>query len=1033
MLGILGLEFTSNFLSSDVMPRPILAALVLVCLSTSTRVGESADPASPVDFNRDIKPILVKHCVDCHGKDQADSGLRLDFGQTILMGGDRGPAIIPSKAQDSILVQAIEGRGKVTAMPEDGDPLSKDEIALIRRWIDAGAKFPANEKVDTAQKSDHWSFKPIASPKAPAVSNPAWVRNAIDAFVLARLEKEGVKPSPIADRGTLIRRVHFDLLGTTPTVEDLDAYLNDTKPGAYERMVDRVLASPHYGERWGRHWLDIARYADSNGFTIDGARSIWKYRDWVIDAFNRDISFADFTTEQLAGDLLPNPRTDQLIATGFHRNTLINQEGGTDQEQFRVEAVNDRISTTGVTFLGLTLGCAQCHEHKYDPISQREYYQLFAIFNNQDEPNISVPTPEQTRRSQELDAAIKAAEKPLAEHDKKFLEGMPAWEKRLTSSSDGKVDWRILDATSMKTEKGAVLATQDDKSIFVDFSIPPRDTFHVDANAPQDSITAVRLEALTHDSLPMKGPGRASNGNFVLNEIECTITDASGKLSPVKFARAVADHSQEGYSVDAAIDGKDTTGWAINVRSGSLNVDREAVFITSQPINTKGAKLTFKLKHVHSADNYLLGRFRLAVTNTPAEVLSIPAKIRELLAIAKEKRSKPQQTQLVDFYKSTDSARRQLADKVADLKKARAEVGKQIPTTMVLRERKSARKTHIHIRGDFLRKGAEVEPAVPAVLHSLPGDQPPNRLSFSRWLLDPKNPLTARVTVNRFWQRFFGQGFVGTENDFGIQGDTPTHPQLLDWLSHEFIHSGWGIKSMHRLIVTSATYMQSSHVSAELLARDPKNKLLARQSRLRLEAEAIRDVALASSGLLTSKMHGPGVYPPQPDGIYVLTQVKKSWPESKGPERYRRGVYTYLWRSSIYPMMPTFDAPDANRSCTRRSRSNTPLQALTLANDRAFFEMAQALGLRIIQKGSASDEGRIDYGYRLCFSRRPTNAEMEALVDFVNSQRNRLAKDDAAAKEITSGVTVIDSPKETATWISLARVLVNLDEFITRE
>ena len=1001
---------------------------------------------APVDFVRDIKPIFAQHCVSCHGRKEQLSGLRLDFGKLVLAGGDRGATLIAGKSQDSLLVRAIEGRGEVTAMPEEGPRLSKVQIALIRKWIDQGAKIPRSEDVGVGSKSDHWSFQPIAEDSPPPVRDRAWVRNPIDAFVLARLESEGIRPSGAASRSTLIRRVYFDLLGIAPSLSDVAAFQADTVPGAYNRMVDRVLASPHYGERWARHWLDIARYADSNGFTIDGPRQIWKYRDWVINAFNRDISFADFATEQLAGDLLPNATRDQIIATGFHRNTLINEEGGTDQEQFRVEAVNDRVATTGTTFLGLTLGCAQCHSHKFDPISQREYYQFFAIFNNQDEPTISVPTVQQTERVKQLDTAVAAAEKPLTEFDAQLLKGMPAWEERLAKSAGTKIQWQVLVAESLKTEKGAVLAKQDDDSIFVDFSIPPRDTFIVGATAKLSKITAIRLEALTHNSLPKKGPGRAPNGNFVLNEFECAVADASGKESPVKFAGAVADHSQEGFEVGAAIDGKTDTGWAINVKKGSLNVDREAVFFPDHPITTPSAtspsttpattpsaKLTIRLRHLSKGDNYLLGRFRLSVTQTPPEVLSVPAKIRELAAIKKDKRTKDQQAQLVNFYKSTAGERRPLAEKVATLKKQRTELGKQIPLTMVLKERAKPRQTHIHIRGDFLRKGAVVEPAVPTVLHSLPAGSKLNRREFSKWLLDPKNPLTARVTVNRFWQRFFGRGLVGTENDFGTQGARPTHPKLLDWMARDFIRQGWGIKSMHRLILTSATYRQSSSSRPELQLRDPKNLLLSRQNRLRLEAEVIRDVALYTSGKLATKFHGPGVYPPQPDGIYVLTQVKKSWPESKAEDRYRRGIYTYLWRSSIYPMMPTFDAPDANRSCSRRSRSNTPLQALTLANDRAFLEMAQALGLRLMQEGSAADDGRIRHAYRICFSRDPSEIELKVLNEYVASQREAFSASVADAKSVTAGLTFSAPPAETATWVSLARVLMNLDEFITRE
>ncbi|MBW3541939.1 MAG: DUF1549 and DUF1553 domain-containing protein, partial [Planctomycetes bacterium] len=868
-------------------------------------------------------------------------------------------------------------------------------------------------------------------------------------------------------------------------------------------------------------------------------------RDWVIEAFNRDLPFDRFTIEQLAGDLLPPPpsppyegwETDRLIATGFHRNTLINQEGGTDQEQFRVEALVDRVDTTGTVWLGLTIGCAQCHQHKYDPISQREFYELFAILNNCDEPTLRVPSPEQTAELARLDAAIAAAEEPLKAHDAEFLKGMPAWEEKLAQHSAAPVEWTQCEPLEFHTEKGAVLAAQGDGSVFVDFSIPPQDTFTVTAATPPrpplarggtggsaaggGSITAVRLEALTHPSLPEKGPGRADNGNFVLSEFEVLVGPAEGSAAAaasasasfrltevarvagragrtgsrsesegwrrIDFVRAVADHAQEGYGAHDAIDGKDATGWAIGVKRGSPNVDREILFFPKEPFEAgEGARLAFRLHHNHKDPKYLLGRFRLSVSAQPAELLETPATIRAILAKPAAERTDADRDLLVDYYKSTDTSRAPLAAKVAALRKERDGLEAAVPTTMILRERKQPRETHIHIRGDFLRKGARVTGGVPDVLPPLPeGVESPNRLDLARWLVSPDNPLTARVTVNRFWQRLFGLGLVETENDFGTQGTPPSHPELLDWLAAEFMgvesresrvegqrsavsgqrsavgnqqfdivveqsadddrasgsrpstldpRPSWSIKRILRTIATSATYRQSSHVTDELYARDPKNRLLARQTRMRLEAEIIRDAALEAGGLLYPKMHGPGVHPPQPEGIYVLTQVQKPWPVEKGPERYRRGMYIYFWRSSPYPMLPTFDAPEANTACTRRPRSNTPLQALTLANDAAFHEIAQGLAKRILAEGPSYDDGRLRYAFATCLARPPSEAESQRLLSFLHAQREHYAASATeAAAAAPSGVAANIAPAEAAAWTALARILLNLDEFVTRE
>ncbi len=1024
------------------LPRvPMLPALLLAAVVARM----PADAAPPViDYRTQVKPLLVRHCTGCHNATKDESGLRLDAGRLAARGGDRGVAIVPGKPDKSLLFLALRGQGDIERMPYEKPPLKPAEIALFRTWIVQGAKFPADEKVVVSRRrGDHWSFQEIVQPEQPNVTDPSWIRNAIDAFVLARLDAEGLKPSPPADRVTLCRRLGLDLLGLPPNPTEIDRFLADTTPGAYERLVDRLLASPRYGERWGRHWLDLARYADSDGFTIDGARSIWKYRDWVINAINADLPFDRFATEQMAGDLLADPGLDQLVATGFHRNTLINQEGGTDDEQFRVDAVVDRVSTTSAVFLGLTIGCAQCHEHKFDPISQRDFYRMFAVFNNCEDnndangsgPKISVPTAEQTSTKKRLADEIAAAEKPLATHDKAFAAGRPAWVKRLAAMKEGK--FTRLVPLKWTTAKGAVLTKLKDESLVVDFSVPANDTYTVTLESPQERITAVRIETLTHDSLPKKGPGRASNGNFILTEFTLAAgsRDSDAEPAAVKIASATTDHSQEGHPIAHAIDGKPKTGWAINVKTGSPNVDRQAIFFPARPIkNPGGSRLVISLHHNGPSANYLIGRFRVSVSAVDPIDLKVPAPILAIARTPGAKRTKAQQAQLENAYKQTDASRARLASTVGRLKQQLAAVNKAIPTTMILRERKTIRPTHILLRGDFLRPGASVTPGAPEILPPWkPAGPIGNRLDFSRWLFAPEHPLTARVTINRYWQRFFGLGLVDTENDFGLQGNPPTHPRLLDWLAGEFLRRGWAVKDLHRLIVTSATYRQSSAMRPELLDRDPRNRLLARQSRIRLAAETIRDSALSAAGLLSGKLGGPSVHPPQPKGIYILTQQKKAWPETRGEDRFRRCLYTYFWRSSPYPFLPTFDAPDATTTCTRRSRSNTPLQALTLANDEAFFEMAQGLAKRILTGGPDHDAGRLRFGFRACLARDPSSEELEALARFLVLQRRHFARPETAAKVAPANPPPGVSVTEAAAWTAVGRVLINLDEFINRE
>jgi mono/diheme cytochrome c family protein len=807
--------------------------------------------AEPVDYVRDVQPIFAKHCTACHGAEKQKSGLRLDTATNIRKGGDRGPALEAGKGDQSRIVVAIRGgNDDLPAMPPKGPRLTTDEIAAISRWITEGAAAPANESsVAVKNGSKHWAFQPVVRPKPPNVKSARWIRNPLDQFILARLEKESISPAPEAGRPTLIRRLCLDLLGLPPTPEEVDAFTRDERPDAYERLVDRLLASPHYGERWGRFWLDAARYADSNGYSIDAARSIWPYRDWVINALNRDMPLDEFVIEQMAGDLLPNATTEQKVATGFHRNTPINEEGGIDLEQFRVDSIYDRLNTTGTVFLGLTIGCAQCHDHKFDPLTQREYYQLFAFLNNDDEPTLELGSPEQVALKKKIQTERRGLEKRFKTLDRITDKTVEGWQGKLTA------------------EMRANLPKEIDHILTI--AINGRDEHQ------QETVLA-----------------------FVRN-LDKTRHALGGIGSPIPFA---------------------------------------------------------SLAHIH-------------------------------------------------LHQTRD----RIEQRLAELKAKEPNV----PTTMVLKQRATPRETGIHLGGDFTRKGVKVDADTPhwisasRVSHH-PG-QSPSRLELAKWLVDPANPLTARVAVNRLWQGHFGQGIVETENDFGTQGTLPSHPELLDWLASEFMRQRWSLKEMHRSIVCSATYRQSSNVRAELASVDPRNKLLARMPRLRLEAEVVRDVALAASGLLSEKIGGPSAFPPQPEGVFKFTQVPRTWKADSGPNRYRRGLYTFFWRSAPHPELVAFDAPDGVNSCTRRNRSNTPLQALTLLNDEGFVEYARGLTDRILRE-AADDNARLQRAFRLCLGREPRSAEFERLARL----RDELGNDRSA-------------------WVSVARVLMNLDEFITRE
>jgi len=984
------------------------------------------------DYERDILPIFAERCTYCHGEDEQKSGLSLHALGHLKRGGDRAIPVVPGKSEESLLYKVLVEDGELARMPLDDDRLSDQEIALVKRWIDAGA--PGWKETPLARrivKTDHWSFQPIADPIPPTLNDKSHIRNPIDQFVQKNLQAEGLSPSAEADRRTLIRRLSLDLLGLLPEPTEVEQFVNDTKPDAYEQLVNRMLDSPHFGERWGRHWLDAARYADSNGYTIDGARSIWPYRDWVIEAFNRDLPFDQFVIEQLAGDLLPEPTREQLVATGFHRNTLINEEGGTDKEQFRVEAVVDRVSTTGTVLMGLTVGCAQCHTHKYDPITQREFYELFAVFNQCDEPNLDLPTPDQEEQKKQLVAKIAAAKKSLkdytsrAENDSNDTKSWDAIQQWLSSNE------RFWNPTKLEsvTAKGSTQFEDLGDNSWLAIKPENHETYILEFEANVGILSGLRLEALTHERIPGKGPGYTPHGNFTLNNVRLEKADGT----EIPLISAVADHAQDGGPAENTLDDDPKSFWAIN--SDKAHTPKEIQFELGEEVTvTKGSKLRLILEQAYGTAPYVIGRFRLSQTSAPQDYLQLGLLDRRKWEQNQKFDLKKQSAEIQKKIDDLDPEHKRLQQAVTSAEAELKNLQAKITRTMILRTRTQPRTTHIHVRGDFLRKGVEVSANVPAVLHDLPeGVDSPNRLEFARWLMSPENPLTARVTVNRFWQRFFGLGIVETENDFGLQGALPTHPELLDWLSTEFIDQGWSVKAILKTIVMSHTYRQSSNLSPDQLDHDPRNRLLARQSRIRLDAEIIRDVALDAADLLSEKMGGPGVYPPQPEGIYVLTQVKKRWDTDTGPDRYRRGVYTYLWRSSPYPFLPTFDAPSPTMACTRRPRSNTPLQALTLANDAAFVEMAEGLAERILKEGPDYQEGRIRYAWEVCFSREPTEEELKRISQFVSQQKER-AGDAESTKGLGNSVEADEIPlADRAAWLLTARVLMNLDEFITRE
>ena len=1150
--------------------------------------ANAAATAGEVDYLTQVRPILSRACYNCHGPDEGErkAGLRLDQRDAAVAPLEStARALVPGNLADSELWARITSTDPVLRMPPgDSTPLTPAQLDVVKRWIEQGARF-----------AEHWSFVPPRRAPLPAVANPLWPRNAIDHFVAARWSAARLTGNPEADRHTLVRRLSLDLRGIPPTPAEVAQFVSDPRPEAYEELVDRFLSDPAYGERWGRMWLDLARYADSKGLGSDPLRTIWRYRDWVIDAFNANQPFDQFTVDQLAGDLLPEPALEQRVATAFHRNTLTNTEGGIDDEEYRVAAVKDRADTTLQVWMGLTIGCAKCHSHKFDPISQAEYYQFFGIFNQtadsdkgDEYPTLPAPTFETELRARELDAQLATLRQQLDTPTPELATAQAAWEASLgqaptwhplTPADPAQAD--ALKTATLKAESGATLTPQPDGSILVAGTAQPHDVYTVAVDLSLAGFTGLRLETLPDASLPAQGAGRATDGNFVLSRISATVaptadpnprlagrfvrielpgsqkilslaevevfadntniarkgqatqssvdyngppelavdgqTDGafdkksvthtrtednpwwevdlgetrpidrirvwnrtdnavgarlagakvllldanrqpvwqhllaaappvSAELSlggpqPLPLAQASATHSQPQFPIANALTQPDlaASGWAVGPL---MTQPHTAIFAASAPTGQAPQnRLTVTLEHRFKMPGYTLGRFRLSATNSPSlpRRVGVPADVLAILDQPANQRTPEQLQRVAAHYRSIAPALQPLRDQIAALAKARPEV----PTVPVMVELPAAqhRKTHVMIKGNFLNLGDEVLAGLPKAFHPLArpagADQAPvNRLELAHWLTDSRNPLTARVMANRLWSQIFGIGLVETEEDFGSQGDLPTHPELLDWLALDLARD-WNVKGLLKTIVTSATYRQSSHVTPAQLEQDPRNRLLSRAPRYRLEAEMVRDQALALAGLLSRKSHGPSVYPPQPPGLWQAAfNGERTWTTSQGEDKYRRGLYT-LWRRTVpYPSMAAFDAPSREICTVRRVRTNTPLQAFVTLNDPVYVEASQGLARRMAREGGATTRERVTYGLALVLARAPQPEQIEELTALYESEREAFNQDAAAAKELATNplgpLNAEETPEDLAALTVVANILLNLDGVLTR-
>lgn len=1161
-----------------------LIAVLWAGLSAAVGFASPASTGAPVDFSAQIRPILSAKCFHCHGPDEGSrkAKLRLDSFAEATVDHKGKRAVVPGDLGASEVVRRITTTDADDVMPppEEKNPLKPEEVELLRRWIAQGGKY-----------TPHWAWQKPVRPALPTVRRQPWPKNGIDHFILARLEQDGLAPSAMADRYTLIRRLSLDLIGLPPTPAEVDEFVRDSSAVAYEHLVDRLLASPHFGERWARVWLDLARYADSAGYGSDPLRpNIWPWRDWLIRALNRNQPFDEFTRDLIAGDLQPGATEEQKIATAFHRNTMTNTEGGTEDEEWRVAAVKDRAAVTAQAWMGLTMGCAQCHSHKFDPISQREYYSFYAFFNQTEDndqpderPTLTLYTAEEKARREELQTRLATLEAIYRTPTAPFEAELSSW----AVAAARPVPWQILTPATVQSAatNPPTFTVANDGSIRGSQPLAAKDTYTVTVRTPAKGLTAFRLEALTDDSLPGKGPGhKGGEGNFVLQDFRVTARPAvkatatgrfirleapgknrhlmlaeiqvfsggenlarrgkatqsstgylgaaaraidgntdgnydqsqsvshtadeespwwevdlggafpveeiavwnrtdtggehlantrlsildsdrrvtwSGELKdapkptarlgpnaahPLVLRNASADYSQNGFEAPRAIDADGGTGWAVG---GGTGRPHALVVELAEPLTAEGeTELTFTLKQ-DFGDRLQLGRFRLAATTQPAPIRIWPEAVQAVLAVAPAQRTSAQQEALADFFRPQSETLGPLARELAQ---TRTEVSRTTGTPLpVMREQPPGQRrvTHLLSKGNYLLPGDEVSPQVPLAFHAWPAGQPTNRLGLAAWLTDTNNPLTARVQVNRVWAQLMGQAFVETEEDFGTQGTLPSNRELLDWLAVSYQTPppmtgslpsaptlGWNFKALVKLIAMSATYRQSSVVRAAMLEKDPRNRFYSRAPRRRLEAEAVRDQALALSGLLSDKVGGPSVYPLQPDGLWrAAFNGERSWRTSEGEDRYRRGVYTFWRRTVPYPSLTTFDAP-SRESCTfRRLPTDTPLQAFVTLNDPVFVECAQALGRRLAQaEGSVTE--RVRRGLQRVLVHPPADEQVAAVVQLYETElhtyRDRAAEATRLATEPLGPLPPELSPAEAAAWTTVGNVLLNLDGVLSK-
>ena len=1152
----------------------LFVALTLLLATAQQALPVSAAEPGKIDFNRDIRPILSNNCIQCHGPDAAErkggtDGLRLDVRDGALADLGGYAAIVPGAPAKSALIERVSSTDPDLVMPpkESGKKLTKREIDLLTQWVKEGAHYAV-----------HWSYAKPVRPALPAVKQTSWPKNEIDYFILARLEREGLSPSPEADRNTLIRRLSLDLTGLPPTVEEVEAFVADNDPQAYEKLVDRLLHNQAYGEHWAHFWLDLARYADSAGYADDPPRTIWLYRDYVIRSLNENKPFDQFTIEQIAGDLLPNPTNDQLIATAFHRNTLTNNEGGTNDEEFRNVAVVDRVNTTLAVWMGTTMACAQCHTHKFDPITQEEYFRFFAFFNNTEDadrtdesPLLYVMSPEQQKQKESWELEIASLEKQLSTPTPELLTAQTKWEQSLPKD----LTWHSPKPTTLSSRENNP-ATIGEDSVIRLAPKPAKDVYTVQLPTVGDKLQALRLDVLPDPSLPGNGPGHSGGGNFVLSKLTAKVVpphstqlkgryvrvenlgsgvflhlaevqafrgnenvalagkatqvstdyDAPAELaidgktngdffkgksvthtgkadnpwwevdlqseqpldrivlwnrtdgdtaarlakfrvavldekrqvvwettetnSPkpsrewslsgertIPFQVAFADYEQPGFAAANVLQPKPDVGWAIGGQPGQPH---HLTLIAATPVELPpGSTLQVVLEQTSRFDQHTLGCFKLSYTGDAhvAELAKMPAGVLAILQTPADARSDAQRAELTKYFLSQTPQLASQREQLAKLKKQLADL--KADTVPIMRELPSDKRrvTRIQHRGNFLDLGDEVTEGTPAAFHPLPADQPKNRLTLARWLVDENNPLTARVIANRYWEQIFGIGIVATSEEFGSQGEAPFHPELLDWLATELVRLKWDQKAMLKLLVTSAAYRQSSRLTPELAERDPDNRLLAAGPRVRLSAEMIRDQALAVSGLLSKKMYGPPVKPPQPSiGLNAAFGGGIDWQTSTGDDKYRRGLYTTWRRSNPYPSMAAFDAPNREVCTVRRSRTNTPLQALVTLNDPVYVEAAQALARRAIAEAGPTPANRVDRLFKLCLARPPREAETQrivqlyeqALADFQQSpeEARKMATDPLGSP--AANVDLADL----AAWTVVSNVMLNLDEMFLK-